>query len=42
MATADIEGIKKDLVDINTFVRERFDPVTDEVDLLKSETERIK
>ena len=42
MATLDIEAIKKDLADINTFVRDRLDPVTREVDLLKEETKRIK
>ena len=41
MTTADIEAIKKDLVDINTFVRKRFDPVTQQVDLLKEETGRL-
>ena len=41
MATADIEAIKKDLTDINAFVRERFDPMTRQVDLLKEETERL-
>lgn len=42
MATTDIEGIKKDLADINSFVRERFDPVSRELGLLREETERIK
>ena len=42
MATGDIQTIKKELGDINRFVRERFDPVTEEVDLLKEETERLK
>ena len=42
MASGDIEAIKKDLVDINDFVKERFDPVTKQVELLKDETERIK
>ena len=37
----DIEGIKKDLADINSFVRERFEPVSREVGLLREETERI-
>ena len=36
MASADVEAIKKELVDINSFVRERFDPVTKEVGLLKA------
>ena len=39
--TTDIEGIKKDLADINAFVRERFEPVSNEVGLLREETERI-
>ena len=39
--TSDIEGIKKDLADINSFVRERFEPVSEEVGLLREETERI-
>ena len=39
--TSDIEGIKKDLADINSFVRERFEPVSNEVGLLREETERI-
>ena len=39
--TADIEGIRKDLADINSFVRERFEPVSREVGLLREETERI-
>ena len=41
MTTTDIEGIKKDLADINSFVRERFEPVSREVGLLREETERI-
>ena len=41
MTTTDIEGIKKDLADINSFVRERFEPVNREVGLLREETERI-
>ena len=39
--TTDIEGIKKDLAEINSFVRERFEPVSQEVGLLREETERI-
>jgi len=39
--TMDIEGIKKDLAEINSFVRERFEPVSQEVGLLREETERI-
>ena len=41
MSTTDAEAIKKELVDINAFVRERFDPVTQEVGLLREETERL-
>ena len=41
MTTTDIEGIKRDLADINSFVRERFEPVSREVGLLREETERI-
>ena len=39
--TSDIEGIRKDLAGINSFVRERFEPVSREVGLLREETERI-
>ena len=39
--TADIEAIRKDLNEINSFVRDRLDPVSSEVELLKEETERI-
>ena len=39
--TTDIEGIRKDLAEINSFVRERFEPVSREVGLLREETERI-
>ena len=39
--TTDIEGMKKDLAEINSFVRERFEPVSREVGLLREETERI-
>lgn len=42
MATAEVEAIKKELADINAFVKERVDPVTRDVGLLKEETERIK
>ena len=41
MPTADVEAIKKELADINAFVRERFDPVTRDVGLLEEETERL-
>lgn len=42
MATSDMDAIRKDLVDINTFVRERFEPVSREVGMLREETERIR
>ena len=42
MATVDIEAIRKDLANINAFVRERFDPVKQEVNLLREETDRFK
>ena len=42
MSTADVEVIKKELADVNSFVRERFDPVSNEVGLLREETERLK
>ena len=42
MTTTDMEAIRKDLVDINAFVRERFEPVNREVGLLREETDRIK
>ncbi len=42
MASADIEAIKRDLAEINSFVRERFDPVSREVSLLKGEAERLR
>ena len=41
MTTVDIEAIRKDLNEINSFVRDRLDPVSSEVELLKEETERI-
>ena len=42
MATAEMESIKKDLVEINTLVRERFNPVTQEIGLLREESDRLK
>lgn len=42
MAVADMEAIKQGLADINTFVRERLDPLGQQVGLLKDETERLK
>ncbi len=42
MTNPDMDAIKKDLIDINAFVRERFEPVTKEVGLLREETERIR
>ena len=41
MSTADVDTIKRELAEINGFVRERMDPVTNEVGLLKEETERL-
>ena len=41
MATTDVEKIRKELADINAFVRERFDPVTQDIGLLREETERL-
>ena len=41
MPTAEMEAIKKELNDINRFVRDRIDPVTKEVDLLREESERL-
>ena len=41
MPNTDVETIKKDLVEIRSFVKERFDPVSDEVGLLREETERL-
>ena len=42
MPTTELESIKKELNDINGFVRDRIDPVTRDVDLLKEESERLK
>ena len=42
MPTAEMEAIKKELNEINRFVRDRIDPVTKEVDLLREESERLK
>ena len=42
MPTAEMEVIKKELNEINRFVRDRIDPVTKEVDLLREESERLK
>ena len=42
MANSDIETIKKGLADINTFVKDRFDPATKEMDVLKEESARLK
>ncbi len=42
MAASDMEAIKKGLADINAFVRERLDSLTQQVGLLKEETERLK
>ena len=42
MGIEDTEGIRRDLAEINTFVRERLDPVTQQVSLLSEESERLK
>lgn len=42
MAKDDMEAIKKDLGEINAFVRERFEPVKQEVGLLRGEAERLR
>ena len=42
MGTAEIQSIERGLVEINSFVRDRFDPVTRDVELLKEETEGLK
>ncbi len=42
MTIAEIETIKRELAEINSFVRERFDPVSSSVDLLREETERLE
>lgn len=42
MTTTDMDAIRKNLVDINSFVRERFEPVSREVGVLREETDRIK
>ena len=41
MATTDMEAIRKDLAEINGFVRERIDPVSSEVGLLREEVDRL-
>ena len=42
MTIVEIETIKRELAEINSFVRERFDPVSSSVDLLREETERLE
>ena len=42
MTIAELETIKRELAEINSFVRERFDPVSSSVDLLREETERLE
>ncbi len=42
MTTTEMETIRKELSGINEFVRERFDPVSQDVGLLKEETERLR
>ena len=41
MVSQDTETIRKDLAEINRFVRERLDPVTQQLDLLSEESERL-
>ena len=41
MANPEVEAIKKKLVEINSIVKDRFDPVTEEVGLLKEEMDRL-
>ena len=41
MPSAEVEAIKKELVEINEFVRGRVAPVEKEVGLLREEAERI-
>ena len=42
MSKTDVETIKRDLAEINGFVKERIDPVAQEVSLLGEETERLR
>ncbi len=42
MTIAEFDTIKRELAEINSFVRERFDPVSSSVDLLREETERLE
>ena len=42
MTTTEMETIRKELSGINEFVRERFDPVSEDVGLLKEEAERLR
>ena len=42
MTTMEMEAIKKELAGINVFVQERFDPVSEDVGLLKEEAERLR
>ena len=42
MSTTDAKTIKNGLAEINSFVRERFDPVSQNVALVQEETERLK
>ena len=41
MSKTDVETIKRDLAEINGFVKERIDPVAQEVSLLSEETARL-
>ena len=42
MSKTDVETIKRDLAEINGFVKERLEPVAQEVGLLGEETERLR
>ena len=42
MTTTEMETIRQELAGINSFVRERFDPVSEDVGLLKEEAERLR
>ena len=42
MSKTDVEAIKRDLAEINSFVSERIDPVAQEVSLLTEETGRLR
>jgi len=41
MSDTELDAITRDLNEINTFIREKFDPVTEEVTLLREEKDRV-